>query len=335
MDYAITKSTGRKPWRGHFVEPKQIVANLCQRMIRAAPRLRLETHRYECGTRVIDCGVKAPGSLEAGRLLAEVCLGGLGKVRLLPVYGEGLSPPGVMVRTDHPVAACMASQYAGWRISGEGYFAMGSGPMRALAAREPLFATLGPAEGVAAAVGVLESSRLPPEEVCRKVAAACGVPAGDLVLAVARTASQAGGVQIVARSVETAMHKLLELGADLSQVESGFGAAPLPPAGGDDLEAMGRTNDAILYGGEVTLWVRGEDQTWATLGPRIPSSASPDHGRPFVEIFQRYGRDFYRIDPLLFGPAVITLANLDTGRSLRFGRRMPEVLRRWVEPGRQ
>jgi methenyltetrahydromethanopterin cyclohydrolase len=125
------------------------------------------------------------------------------------------------------------------------------------------------------------------------------------------------------------MHKLLELGADLSRIESAFGTAPLPPAGGDDLEAMGRTNDAILYGGEVTLWVRGEDESWATLGPRVPSSASPDHGRPFAEIFQRYDRDFYRIDPQLFGPAVITLANLDTGRSFRFGRRMPAVLR-WL-----
>ena len=306
-----------------------IVANLCQRMIHAAPRLRLEVHRYRCGTRVIDCGVNFPGSLEAGRLLAEVCLGGLGKVRLFPTGGDGPSSLGVMVRTDQPVAACMASQYAGWRVSREGYFAMGSGPMRALAAKEPLFAKIGPAADVAVAVGVLESSRLPPEEVCQHLAEACGVPAGDLVLAVARTASQAGCVQIVARSVESAMHKLLELGADLSRIESGFGTAPLPPAGGDDLEAMGRTNDAILYGGEVTLWVRGEDESWATLGPRIPSNSSPDHGRPFVEIFQRYDRDFYRIDPQLFGPAVITLANLDTGRSLRFGRRMPELLERW------
>ncbi len=311
----------------------QIVANLCQRMIRAAPRLRLEVHRYGCGTRVIDCGVKVPGSLEAGRLLAQVCLGGLGKVRFFPLCGDGLSAPGVVVRTDHPLAACMASQYAGWRISREGYFAMGSGPMRALAADEPLFTKIGPAEGVAAAVGVLESSRLPPEEVCQHLAAACRVPAGDLVLAVARTASQAGGVQIVARSIETAMHKLLELGADLSRIESAFGAAPLPPAGGDDLEAMGRTNDAILDGGEVTLWVHGEDQSWATFGSRVPSSASPDHGRPFAEIFQRYDRDFYRIDPQLFGPAVITLSNLDSGRSFRFGRRVPELLRRWFVAG--
>ena len=58
-----------------------------------------------------------------------------------------------------------------------------------------------------------------------------------------------------------------------------------------------------------------------------PSSASRDYGRPFREIFDGYGRDFYRVDPLLFSPAVIRLVNLDTGRQFRFGQTAPEILR--------
>jgi methenyltetrahydromethanopterin cyclohydrolase len=195
-----------------------------------------------------------------------------------------------------------------------------------MSAKESLFETIGHYDPDDAAVGVLEAGQLPTSEVCRYVARECGVPPEQLTLLVAPTASQAGTVQVVARSVETAMHKLFELGFELDRVESGFGVAPLPPVAASDLGAMGRTNDAILYGGEVTLWVRGDEKTLGAIGPRVTSGASRDHGQPFVQIFEKYHRDFYSIDPSLFGPAVVALFNLDTGRSFRFGRMLPEVL---------
>ena len=102
----------------------------------------------------------------------------------------------------------------------------------------------------------------------------------------------------------------------------------MPPVAADFLGAIGRTNDAILYGAQVVLWVRADDEQLAEIGPRVPSSTSPDHGAPFAEIFERYQRDFYRIDPLLFSPARIVLQNLRTGRSHVFGRIEREVLRR-------
>jgi methenyltetrahydromethanopterin cyclohydrolase len=111
------------------------------------------------------------------------------------------------------------------------------------------------------------------------------------------------------------------------QVESGFGVAPLPPVASDDLAGIGRTNDAVLYGGEATLWVRSEDALLEELGPKIPSSSSPDHGQPFAQVFEKYDHDFYKIDPLLFSPAQITLVNLETGRSFRFGELCPDVIR--------
>ena len=152
------------------------------------------------------------------------------------------------------------------------------------------------------------------------------MPPDHLTLLAARTASIAGTVQVVARSVETALHKLHELGYDLKNVVSGFGSAPLPPVAADDLAGIGRTNDAILYGGEVTLWVRDDDARLAEIGPQIPSCASRDFGEPFAAIFERYGRDFYKIDPLLFSPAVVTLVNLTSGKSHRFGELRPDVL---------
>jgi methenyltetrahydromethanopterin cyclohydrolase len=306
----------------------QSAAEICRQMIDQADRLRIAVHENADGSRVLDCGVQSPGGLEAGRRMAEVCMAGLGTVEIVS-HGNWLTPA-VFVRTDQPLLACMASQYAGWKISRDEYFAMGSGPMRGLAGKEPLFEKIGRPEPESCAVGVLEASRLPPPEICGEIARQCGVEPRGLILLVAPTASQAGTVQIVARSAESAMHKLAEIGFDLRRVESALGVAPLPPVAGNDLEAMGRTNDAILYGGEVTLWVRGDQETIAAAGPQIPSIASRDHGVPFVELFRRYEGDFYRMDPHLFGPAVVTLNNLDTGQTLRFGGTVLELLDRWT-----
>ena len=307
-------------------------AAICRRIIEQAERLRVAIHGKLGGPTIIDCGVKAAGGLEAGRALAEVCISGLGQVDFVPVRAEFGSGLAVSVVTDAPVAACLGSQYAGWKIQHERFFAMGSGPMRAAAGKEALFDKIGMREHPAAAVGILETSRLPPPEVLSMLAESCGVPPTALTILAARTASQTGTVQIVARSIETALHKLAELDFDLARIESGYGIAPLPPVGRDDLEAIGRTNDAILYGGEVTLWVRGDDESLAAIGPRVPSSASPDFGASFGEIFARYKGDFYAIDPQLFSPAVVTFSNLDTGRTQRFGRTLPEVIGRWYEP---
>jgi methenyltetrahydromethanopterin cyclohydrolase len=145
-------------------------------------------------------------------------------------------------------------------------------------------------------------------------------------LLVARTASLAGTVQIIARSVETALHKLHELGFELRRIVKGWGVAPLAPVADNDLAAIGHTNDAILYGAYVELSVSGDVASLQELGPRVPSSASPDFGRPFAEIFTRYDHDFYRIDPMLFSPAVVRFYNVDTGSTFDFGRMAPEVL---------
>ena len=301
-------------------------AELCDRMVARSRELRIDVHAGPAGARLIDCGVKAAGGLEAGRSLAEICLAGLGRVDFIPAAAELSSGPAVQVATDHPIAACMASQYAGWQIAAEKFFAMGSGPMRAAVAKEALFDKIGYRERPDVAVGVLETRQFPTSEVVLDIARQCKIDPARLTLLIAPTASMAGTVQIVGRTVETALHKLFELDFDLARVQGGFGVAPLPPVAGDDLAAIGRTNDAILYGGEVTLWVRGDDASLQAVGPRIPSGGSADHGQPFAAIFERYNRDFYQIDPHLFSPAAVTLVNLDSGHSFRFGHTLARVI---------
>jgi methenyltetrahydromethanopterin cyclohydrolase len=295
-------------------------------LARRAAELRVAVGRVG-GARVIDCGGAVPGSLAAGLLMARACLADLADVSYVPCPIPEVGGPAVQVTTDDPVRACLASQYAGWQVSVGNFFAMGSGPMRALSAREELFGHIPGKEESSVAVGVLETRKHPTEEVVAGIVARLPPVAEHLTLLVAPASSLAGTVQVVARSVETALHKLHELKFDVTQVVSGYGVAPLPPVAPDELAAIGRTNDAILYGGRVTLWVRADDEVLDVIGPKVPSSGSKDHGAPFAEVFKRYG-DFYKIDPLLFSPAEVEFRNLKTGRVHRFGRTEPGLLRR-------
>jgi methenyltetrahydromethanopterin cyclohydrolase len=292
-----------------------------------AAALRLAVHTTTAGARIIDCGVKAQGGLQAGLALARVCLAGQAEVALVPGEVAGIGCPTIVVNSDNPVQACMASQYAGWEIRREGkFFAMGSGPMRAAYGKEELFADIPGREQAPVAVGVLETRKLPDDAVVDSLCSSLGLPANKITLLAAPAASQAGNLQVVARSLETALHKLHELKFDLNQIVSGFGSAPLPPVAHDEVSAIGRTNDAIVYGGRVTLWVQAEDDRLAEIGPKVPASASPDYGEPFASIYERYDREFYKIDPMLFSPAEIVLCNLKSGRSFAFGRVRGDVL---------
>ena len=304
-------------------------APLVESLVANAAALRLGVRRLAGGATLVDAGIRVPGGLEAGRRIAEICLGGLGRVSLL-TDGAGDWPVSVHVHTAQPVLACLASQYAGWSLAhGEGrgaFHALGSGPGRALARKEPLFAELGYADAAERTCLVLETDREPPPELVARIARDCGVAPGGLTLILAPTRSLAGTVQVVARVLEVALHKAHELGFPLPAVIDGAGAAPLPPPAPDFLTAMGRTNDAILFGGRVQLYVAGDEEAAGELAERLPSSASRDYGRPFAEVFRDCDHDFFRIDPLLFSPAQVLVSVLGSGRTHRAGALAPALL---------
>ncbi len=306
----------------------ELALEIAEHLIEQAPRFRVALHTLGNGARVVDCGSNAAGGYDAGLALAEICMGGLGSVALAPLEIGGDIWPGVTVSTDHPMISCMASQYAGWAINVDGFFAMGSGPLRAHARVEKeLFAELGYAEEADHGVLVLETRQLPNEAVAAWVASRARLSPAQLTFLLAPTASLAGTVQISARIVETAMHKMEQLEFNLAKVVSGFGTAPMPPVAKNDLKAIGRTNDCILYGGTVYFTINAGDAELASLAEQLPASTSRDYGTPFYEIFERYERDFYRIDPLLFSPAEVHLTSAETGNTFHGGSLNPGVLR--------
>jgi methenyltetrahydromethanopterin cyclohydrolase len=303
-------------------------AGLVDALVSDASALGIEVHELESGARLVDCGARARGGLQAGLGFASACMGGLGRLDLLAVPVGGRTWPGVGVAVDEPAAACLAAQYAGWKLEHGDFFAMASGPGRALARTESLFEELAWREQAERAVLCLETRQDPPAEVVDRVAQRCGLQPSAVTFLIAPSASICGSVQISARVVETALHKLHALGVDPARVRSGWGCCPIAPVAADDPSAIGRTNDAVLYGGTVHIWIEVADEEAAELAQRLPSAASGAFGTPFGELLAAANWNFYDIDPMLFSPADITLTSTESGRAHHGGGLAPEVLER-------
>jgi methenyltetrahydromethanopterin cyclohydrolase len=294
-----------------------------------ADELRISVSRLPSGSRVIDAGVNAPGGVGAGIGLARLCMAGLGNISINSLLIGDTPYAGIRVWTDHPAVACMASQYAGWAIKVEKYFAMASGPLRAQARVETeLYDKLGYSERAERGVLVLEGRKLPDDTVAKYVAGKSGLDPSNITFAIAPTASLAGSIQVVARSVETGLHKMETVGFDVTRVVSGMGTAPIPPVAKDDLHAIGRTNDCVLYGGAARFTIDADDAELESLARKLPASSSSDYGTPFYDIFKRYGGDFYKIDKLLFSPGEVWLTSVTSGRTFHGGKLDPGVLRK-------
>ena len=300
-----------------------LIAPKVDHLVNFANGLGLSASRTTNGSLLIDAGISSYGSMEAGRQIAEICLGGLATARLRASRDYENWPWHVDVHTSHPVIACLASQYAGWDLSngkGKGTFsALGSGPARALGSREPLFDEIGYRDKADTTCIVLEVDKIPPVEIANKIAERCKVAPENLTLILTPTSSLAGAVQVVAWVFESALHKAHTLHFPLDEIVDGMGTVPLCPPSPDFLTAMSRTNDAILFGGHVHLFVSCGNDDAEDLAHRLPSNTSDDYGRPFAEVFKEADFDFYKLDPMLFSPGRVIVSSLRTGRSFQAG----------------
>lgn len=299
----------------HKISVNQLSQSLLEALIKDADLLNLSVIKHSAGATIIDAGIDATGGLEAGRRIAEICMGGLGQVTFTQNFGFKNWLSGLQVTAKQSVLACLGSQYAGWALSHEKFFSLGSGPARSIAQREDIFKDLQYKDSAQKTVLVLETDKIPPLEVIEKVARDTKIKPENLTFILTPTRSLAGTVQIVARVLEVALHKLHTLHFPLNQLIDGIASAPLPPPSPDFLTGMGRTNDAILFGGFVQLFAQCSDEAAKKLAAELPSCASKDYGKPFAEVFKAVNMDFYQIDPLLFSPAKVTITNLSTGNS--------------------
>ncbi len=305
----------------------KMAMDLVNILIHNADLFRVRVNKSKGKATILDCGIDVPGSFEAGKLVAEICMGGLGSVVLETTSIDGKTFPATRVISDSATLACIGSQAAGWDIKVEDFFALGSGPARARSRIEKkLYDMLDYSDTHSEAVLVLETRTFPNDAVCEYIAEKCQIEPKDLVLIVAPTACMVGSIQIAARIVETGIHKLKILGYDIRKVLSGIGRCPIVPVARKDMRAMGLTNDAILMMGETFLFIQSsEKDDLMKLVQKVPSSTSSDYGKPFRQIFKDASGDFYKIDKMLFAPAHITISDLRTGLFHSAGKLDPKL----------
>lgn len=310
------------------ISVNETALRLVEEMIKRQDELQIKVEKTRNGATVIDAGVEAVGGFLAGKYLTEVCLGGLGQANIIIKKFGDLDIPTITVVTDFPSIALLGSQFAGWQIKAENYFAMGSGPARALALKpKDLYKKIGYKDESDVAIIVLEATENPTDEALNYMAKTCDVETGKLYVLMASTSSLTGSTQISGRIVETGLHKLVEVGLDPKLVLHGSGFAPIAPVHPKFKRAMGKTNDALLYGGSTFFTVKYEDdEELKKIVDAVPSSKSRDYGKSFFNTFKEAGYDFYKIDPALFAPASIIVNNLTTGSLHRAGQINTEIL---------
>jgi methenyltetrahydromethanopterin cyclohydrolase len=268
-----------------------------------ADELNVAVHQLDSDALVVDFGVSVPGGVEAGLMLAEIQTAGLATVQTRVDEVAGAPLTHVELSTDHPALALLCSQKAGWELAVEGFEGLGSGPARALVAREDEFARVGYRDDFEFAVLAVESDTLPGEAVVEHVAETAGVAESGVFLPAFRTASLAGSVSMAARAAELAVFRLSELGYDPLDVLSVTGSAPVAPVADDDETAIARTNDALAYGGQAHAVVAEPFDRF----DEVASTATDEYGTPFAEIFADADWDFYEVPESVFAPAQVTI----------------------------
>jgi methenyltetrahydromethanopterin cyclohydrolase len=302
----------------------ELALEIFENLAEYAEEFNAAYHELDNGARIVDCGVSTKGGYAAGRAFTEICMGGLGEVNFRMGHIKEYPIPFIDVFTDFPSVSCLGAQKAGWTVKHNNYFAMGSGPARALSLKpKHTFEVIEYEDDFDSAVIALESDHLPNGGVMQKIAEECHVDVANVCAVVAPTASAVGSIQVSGRCVETAIYKLNELGFDTRKIISGMGTAPIPPVKKDATRAMGTTNDATIYHGRIMLTMRAPEIK--DYLDKIPSNKSKGYGKPFYEIFKEAKFDFYQIDTSLFSPAEVVINELTDGVMYHVGAVNPEV----------
>ncbi len=315
------------------IQINELAKNLVEKLIHNKEIYTVEVHNLVNNSIVLDM---TKSSWIGGKLIGEICMGGLGTVEFSYYNLDGHFIPSVNVHTSEPLISCMASQLAGWSVKLKKevekngvskkkviFQSLGSGPARAKSRVEKLFDEINYTDSSECAVIVFETPKLPNEEVMDIVAEKCGVEASNTFAVCAPTACLAGSIQVAARIVETGIHKLHEIKFPINLIKDGFGTTTIAPIAKDDLGAMGRTNDSISAAGMTYYTIdveKDEEGDLFELINKAPANTSSSYGKPFIETFKEANFNFYDIDPGLFAPATYTFTNIRTGKSKTVGK---------------
>ncbi|SHJ17446.1 methenyltetrahydromethanopterin cyclohydrolase [Clostridium amylolyticum] len=302
---------------------------LVEKMIQDPEAYKVKVHNI-CGAHVIDAGVEAHGSWEAAKLVTEILFGGLNKVNLgtFPERIGGVYYNSVEVYSDHVVLQQAACNISGWELRPGKYAPVLAGPGRTVA-RKPgdwLEKYSDYSDKYHKAVLTVEKGTLMSEEEVKDLIDATGIDPKDLYIIVAASGSIVCSVEVAARIIEQTLHRLKEEKFNLDNIVEAHGFCVIPPVVKDDLIAMGRLNDVLMYGGQSTFTVHCEDSEIERVINKITTDKCPAYGTMFQKVYEEHGCDFYQVPMEMYSPAKVVIINEKTGRIFKAGEFNLEVL---------
>ncbi len=309
----------------------KLAVKVVKEIIAREDEIGVKVIHMNCGATLIDMGLNVKGSNEAGLLFTRVTLGDMATVNLGTwkldddyIFGS------VELFVTEPLVACLASQIAGWQLGSGEFATIGSGPARAQAViPSDYYLDMTPyRDRNDEVVLCIQDIRYPDDAIALEVAQACKVAPENVYLLIAPSASIVGSIQVSARMIEEVCHKMHEKGFDVSKVINARGRTPVAPLVMDEVKAIGRINDAILYGGDTEFWVDASDEEIAAVVEKLVSkTSSPYYPELFGVVFERAGRDFYKIDHDFHSIAKIQIHNVRSGKSFVAGEINYDVIR--------
>jgi len=303
---------------------------LVKELIINSEKLKVDVSYLDNEATVIDLGQRVAGSWEAGRILTEILLGGLGEVSFetFPAKIANNYLPAVNVRTSHPLISLAGCQISGWELSPGNFAPILAGPGRTLGrkADDWLEPYTDYEDDFDKAIITIESPDPVTVKQSNQLAEACNVEPNMLYILIAPPASLATYIQVSGRILEQTIHRLKEENFELDNITQAQGFCVIPPLIDDNLIAMGRMNDALIYGGHAQFTVKTEDKEVESVIKKITADNSKVYGRPFKEIFKEADLDFYNVPKELFSPASVTFVNQKSGNIFKAGGFNIEVL---------
>lgn len=305
---------------------------IVKEMIEESDKLGVKVIKMDCGATLIDCGLKVKGSFEAGVAFTKVTLGNLGTVNLGNMnLDDDTSFSAVELFVTEPLISCLGSQIAGWQVSSGNFATIGSGPARAQAGKDTdIYLDMTPyRDRNDEVVLCIQDIKYPEDDIALKVAEDCKVKVEDVYLLLAPSACIVGSIQVAARMLEQVCHKMHEKGFDVNKVVSCRGIAPIAPVVNNEVKAMGRINDAILYGGSTEFWVEADDvECQKVVHQLVSNTSSPYYPTLFEKVFADNDCDFYKIDHDFHSIAKIQLHSTITGKCFFAGEINKEVIKK-------
>lgn len=307
-----------------------------ERAVKLAEKMMADPEFYKVkvkkirGANIIDCGVEADGGWESAKLVTEILFGGLNQVSfgVFPEKIDDIYYHSVEVYSDRVVLQQAGCNISGWELRPGKYAPVLAGPGRTVARKKGdwLEVYSDYSDKYHKAVLTVEKGTPMGEDEVQDLIDAVGIEPQDLYIILAASGSTVCSVEVAARILEQTLHRLREEGFNLDNIVEAHGFAVIPPVAKDDLIAMGRLNDVLMYGGQSTYTVNCEDSEIEAIINKITCDKSPVYGTMFKEIYEKHGCDFYQVPLETYSPAKVVIINQKTGRVFKAGQFNLEVL---------